>query len=104
MNPEDYERLKEIHPEIRDEVREIVDQYDPDSHEDLPASFWETKLAKHYLDVTPEDEESHHVETYRSRHFGDTVEVWCPNVDETKAILGTENIRNCLMCGEEIDV
>lgn len=48
--------------------------------------------------------ESHYVETYHSRHFPSTVEIWCPTVDETKAVIGDRYLRYCPMCGESIDV
>ena len=49
------------------------------------------------------ENESHYVETYSARHFDNTVEVWCPNIDETKVVLGHRYVRHCPMCGDEIE-
>ena len=50
------------------------------------------------------DSENHQVETYLARHFDETVEVWCPTVDEAKVLLGHQYIRYCPMCGDSIEV
>ena len=49
-------------------------------------------------------EESHYTETFSPRNFSDTVEIWCPQIDETKVVLGYRYLRHCPMCGGEIDV
>ena len=48
--------------------------------------------------------EGHYAEEFHSRHFEDTVEVWCPEVDETKVVLGRKYTRHCPMCGGSIEV
>lgn len=49
------------------------------------------------------EDEDHRVETFHPRHFQKTVEIWCPNLDETKVILGDRYVRYCPMCGNKIE-
>lgn len=49
-------------------------------------------------------DESHSTRVFQSRYFQDVTEIWCPNLDETKGVLGYRYVRNCPMCGDEIDV
>lgn len=50
------------------------------------------------------EDAEHRAEEYTSRHFDNTVEIWCPSIDETKVVLGHRYLRHCPMCGEEVEV
>jgi len=47
-------------------------------------------------------ETEHYVELFQSRHFEETVEIWCPIRDEEKVVLGRYYTEFCPMCGETI--
>jgi len=48
------------------------------------------------------DDTDHFVELFQSRHFEETVEMWCPQRDEKKVILGRCYVEYCPMCGANV--
>lgn len=50
------------------------------------------------------DNADHYTEVRKHAFPSSLVEVWCPNIDEEKLIVGDSYVRHCPMCGESIEV
>lgn len=49
------------------------------------------------------EDAEHRVEVFDSRYFQKVTEIWCPNRDETKGVLGERYISYCPQCGEKLE-
>ena len=81
---------------MTDKAREILREDEEEQHEEY------VKMGE-VRDIQTGDTDDHHVSGYLARHFDNTVEIWCPSIDETKVVLGHEYINNCPMCGDGIE-